>query len=162
MIRIYTISHPVTGEIRYVGKTRKQLHIRLSEHVSASKVPHTHCHSWIKSLISIGLYPVIDELTTVEDLHWREEEEFWIAQFRAWGFRLTNQLKGGQGPGNTWSPETIRKRADANRGLKRSAETRKRIGDSSRGRKWPEASKQQLSRSMKLKRANDKLKKTCV
>jgi len=52
MIRIYTLSHPLTNEIRYVGKTKKILSKRLGEHVSAArKTPMTHCHKWIKSLL---------------------------------------------------------------------------------------------------------------
>ena len=47
---IYTLSHPVTGEIRYVGKTISRLKTRLYGHIHESKNCYTHKANWIKSI----------------------------------------------------------------------------------------------------------------
>jgi len=49
--KIYTLSHPKTKEVRYIGKTYRTLKKRLSEHCSECNANHgTHKIHWIKSL----------------------------------------------------------------------------------------------------------------
>jgi len=58
----------------------------------------TYKNNWIKSLLSRGVRPVIEvvqEFDTYTPLN--EAERFWIVQFRALGFRLTNGTDGGEG-----------------------------------------------------------------
>ena len=49
--KIYTLEHPITKEIRYIGKTTRSLKKRLSEHVSEASFNHgVHKINWINSL----------------------------------------------------------------------------------------------------------------
>ena len=57
MVKIYTLSNPLTNEIRYIGKTSQKLEKRLDNHLyNKSK---TYCKSWIQSLINNNLKPKI-------------------------------------------------------------------------------------------------------
>jgi hypothetical protein len=93
---IYTLSDPRTGEVRYVGKTCSRLSLRLWQHIRAPKNTHKDC--WIKSLLSIGIKPQIDELESFpDDVSWQAAEEFWIVTLKFLGCRLTNLDSGGRG-----------------------------------------------------------------
>ena len=92
--KIYTLSHPLTNEIRYVGLTRKTLEERLRGHLkSKDKV---HRNFWIKKLLKEGLKPKIELIEEVDDDIGPETEIFWISMFKLWGFRLCNLTEGGQ------------------------------------------------------------------
>lgn len=95
MYYIYTLECPVTAQVRYIGKTNN-LSKRLSAHCK-DKVK-SHKSSWIKSLNNKGLKPVVTVLDQTEDeQECYKLEQYWIAQFRAWGFDLTNLTNGGEG-----------------------------------------------------------------
>lgn len=101
---IYTLSDPRTGEVRYVGKTSSRLSLRLWQHIRSPKNTHKDC--WIKSLLGVGLKPVIEELESFsDDSTWQSAEDFWIVTLRFLGCRLTNLDTGGRG-GKRLSPET--------------------------------------------------------
>lgn len=92
---IYTLAHPLTGEIRYIGKTVQKLKYRLTQHLT-EKSNHKRAN-WIKSLKKQNLKPMIESL---EECSWEESstrEIYWISQFKTWGFRLTNLTEGGDG-----------------------------------------------------------------
>ena len=95
MARIYVLSDPRTGEIRYVGWTSKPLESRLRQHVRE----RSSCHRvwWIRSLQREGLSPTIQLLQTVPDSDWNQAEVYWISFFRSLGYRLVNGTDGGQG-----------------------------------------------------------------
>jgi hypothetical protein len=107
---IYTLSDPETKEIRYIGKTVKKLKTRLSDHLYSAKQGNNHRINWIKSIVNRKLIPEID---IIEVIPWDESQEceiYWIAQFKAWGFRLVNLTIGGEGCINRkLSKETIEK-----------------------------------------------------
>lgn len=94
MIKIYTLSHPVTSEIRYVGKTKYSLEIRLRKHLVTKEVNYRG--NWIRSLIKLNLKPKIELLDEVEEYNWQYIEKYWIAQLKTWGFRLINLTEGGE------------------------------------------------------------------
>lgn len=98
MIKIYTLIDPITKEIRYVGKTEVSLKRRLSLHLAdarSGKYRH-HNSNWLKSLLDVGLKPIIEEIdSTLDDWEWLEQ--YWISQIKTWGFKLTNQTAGGIG-----------------------------------------------------------------
>ena len=93
MVFIYTLSHPITGEIRYIGKTNGTLTDRLAKHLVTKE--RNHRSSWIKNLLNQNLKPVIEVLEEVTHEEWAGAERFWIAQFKAWGYRLINGTEGG-------------------------------------------------------------------
>lgn len=91
---IYTLAHPETGVIRYVGKAnnlahRFALHIRKDEVTAKSK--------WIQSLKKKGLMPQMEVLDIVPIQDWQFWEIYWIAQLKAWGYTLYNGDNGGLG-----------------------------------------------------------------
>jgi group I intron endonuclease len=95
---IYTLTDPIDGIIKYIGKT-KDLENRLFRHLNESSLKdiHTLKNKWIKDLKNQNLSPVIEILDegnkdTIDDL-----ERYWIAQFKAWGFKLKNMTEGGDG-----------------------------------------------------------------
>ena len=98
MIYIYTLSDPETRAVRYVGKSISPSS-RLIRHISESKSGRYNNHrvNWIKSLIGKGLEPKMDIIDEV-DGEWEWVEEYWISQFKSWGFHLTNGTDGGDNP----------------------------------------------------------------
>lgn len=94
VIYIYILSDPITKEIRYVGKTNN-LKLRYRNHISVKS--KTHTSSWIISLKSKGLRPIMDviEYTTLDE--WEEAEKYWIKYYRDNGYNLTNHTDGGEG-----------------------------------------------------------------
>lgn len=140
-IKIYTLDDPITGYIKYVGKTTSPLTTRLSAHIYEALKRNTKSYrcSWIKHLNSKNLKPTInllDEIQYTSDWEWLEQ--YWISQIKTWGFKITNLTDGGDGnKGQIFSKETIEKRKISikkkidlglidykNRGLK-SAETKR-------------------------------------
>lgn len=95
--RIYTLTDPRTKEIRYVGKTIKTLQQRLTAHLYDINRTKTHKSNWIREVMSEDLTPIIEEIETLPWNVSQEAEMYWIAQFQAWGFRLVNLTKGGEG-----------------------------------------------------------------
>lgn len=107
-VYIYCLSHPITGCIRYVGKTHQPKE-RLSKHLSDRRPTHKTC--WLKSLASKGLVPVLEILDTIEnsdDSDWQHHERFWISYLKFLGCDLCNSEDGGRG-GVRLSSETRRK-----------------------------------------------------
>jgi hypothetical protein len=100
MVKIYTLADPTSNEIRYIGKTKRTLKDRWYQHCSIHKQQKqtNYKSNWLLTILNKGLRPKIELLEGVEDEFWQETEKFWIAQFRIWGFRLTNLSEGGQGP----------------------------------------------------------------
>lgn len=94
-IRIYILSDPTNGEIKYVGKTHFTLGERLAKHMIAKENPHKV--DWIKSLQEKGLRPEIELLEEVDKKDWISKEKEWIKTFTEWGFKLLNIQKGGKG-----------------------------------------------------------------
>jgi group I intron endonuclease len=93
---IYTLSHPITKEIRYVGKSIKPKE-RYKDHIKSGKSGRRKnlVNNWIKSLLSENLKPKMDIIDEVEG-EWEWLEQYWISQFKCWGFRLKNMTEGGE------------------------------------------------------------------
>jgi DNA-binding CsgD family transcriptional regulator len=110
---IYTLSDPITNQIKYVGKTNN-LKQRLANHISDGRINKKNnlLTNWIKSLLNQNLKPkieIIDE--TVEN--WGDLEQYWISQLKTWGFTLKNITLGGEGTyGRIWSQISINKIRD--------------------------------------------------
>ncbi len=86
---IYTISHPITLEILYVGRT-DYLKSRIQQHRSGNK--STKIGIFINSIKKDGLYPIIEEVYRCkcnEAPYW---EQFYIELFKQWGFNLLNSV----------------------------------------------------------------------
>jgi len=117
VIKIYTISCPLTNQVRYIGKTKEKLEVRLKSHIRSTKQYNHLMSTWIKSLLSNNLLPIIEELDECESNDDANRLEcMYIGLFKTWGFNLKNMTNGGDGQCNM------------------TAEVRKKISDSRTGR----------------------------
>ena len=125
LTNIYTLSHPITNEVRYIGKADNLLK-RLKHHLYHKK--KNHRMDWINSLRKENLIPKIESIDIVPQVDWQFWEKYWIAQFKVWGFRLTNLTTGGEGVvGRIVTEETRKKISIAKKGVKFSEEARKNM-----------------------------------
>lgn len=94
-IYIYTLSDPITNEIRYVGKTIRKPEIRLKGHISRTKSSKDkyYSQSWIKSILDRNLKPRLDVIEETNDV---SRETYWIDYYRNSGCNLTNLTNGGE------------------------------------------------------------------
>jgi group I intron endonuclease len=95
--KIYTLAHPVTNEIVYIGKTTSSLTNRLYGHIGDSKRHNRKICTWIRKLFNVGLIPIIEELDSCNELDLATLEQFYISLFKNWGFKLKNHTIGGEG-----------------------------------------------------------------
>jgi hypothetical protein len=165
---IYELLDPRSKEIRYVGKTNDPKH-RYSQHLYCSKYNKrtSHCVSWIKSLLGIGLEPILEikeEFNNERECFVREIEI--ISEYRNNGVRLTNLTDGGEGQsGRVVSEETRKKISNTKKltpnpylGKKRPEYIGQKISASSRGRKLTEEHKNKLSNAKTGKKLSENTK----
>lgn len=141
---VYSLSDPLTGEIRYIGQTTRSVDIRLSEHIRESKrdKPRLPVAWWIKSLG--GVSPIIKVIEETDDC---AEAERRLIKELGLIHRLLNLTSGGDGTAG-WSPTgaTRLKMSDAgrkrqtgkpspNRGKKFSDQVRAKMSAAHRGQK---------------------------
>ncbi len=105
-VNIYCLYDPVTCKIRYIGRTRKSLNVRLLEHISKSRYYNRyfpnrnppHKVNWINSLLQKGIEPKIKKLTEIDG--WNESYIFetnLIGKYKH-KFDLLNAQDRGTGP----------------------------------------------------------------
>lgn len=129
---IYTLSHPTTGEVRYVGKSDNP-NYRFINHCK-DKRP-TRNRSWILGLKNQGLLPVMEVLEEVKNSDWEDVEKYWIAQMKAWGFRLNNITSGGNSGYERKVDSNGNKQGGSKKGRVLSLETRAKMSLSRIGNK---------------------------
>lgn len=147
---IYTLSHPETGEVRYVGKTTQGLKKRLNGHMKKAKEAirigknNRHLINWINSLPS---EPVIEDIEGCSnDQELKEAEIFYISYFRFLGIRLVNATEGGEGTvGYKHTEETKKKIATASTGRLHTTEAKKKLSIAHTGKKLLDSTKVKLS-----------------
>lgn len=158
-IKFYILEHPETGYVRYIGKTVQSLERRLYSHLRCRF--ESYKSNWIKSLRRKGLTPkisLIEEIEYTENWEWLEE--YWISQFRAWGFRITNMTDGGDGNNNQiFSRESIEKRNSKLRGRKRPQWVRDKISKAKKGVPKSEEVKRKISETLTGKKQSEETKK---
>lgn len=98
-VTIYALCHPLSGKVRYIGKsqylpTRRLIyHIRDARAGGARPVAH-----WLRGIDKKNLRPIISVLERVplgDD--WAAREKYWIAEHRSAGASLLNLTDGGEG-----------------------------------------------------------------
>lgn len=118
---IYGLADPRDGQLRYVGKTVRDLEWRLRGHLNGARKKRNRKDHWINRLILKDLRPDIFVIEVVRDGDWVEAERFWIAYFRAIGANLLNYTSGGEGePGFRVAEETKRRISLGNKGKPKS------------------------------------------
>jgi hypothetical protein len=104
-IFIYALKDPITNEIRYIGKTKLNLNMRLKQHLTdahgiINKTGRRRInkrYSWIISLLKKNLLPIISLLEETNETCWQEREKFLISQHT----NLVNSTIGGDGGATT-------------------------------------------------------------
>ena len=99
VVTIYGLVDPETGQLRYVGKTKASLNVRLRAHISDAgrdrkNIPR---FCWINKLMKTGVTPEIIEIEAVSKGEWQEAERHWIEVMRWLGCNLLNATAGGDG-----------------------------------------------------------------
>lgn len=97
-IYIYTLSCPISKEIRYVGKTisierRLQSHL---DYAKNSKRKRRYVSDWILSLLNQNLKPIITIIEETDEDNWVQKEMYWIKHFKNLHFNLCNLTDGGE------------------------------------------------------------------
>ena len=64
---IYTLSCPLSNRVRYIGMT-KNLKERYANHLCVDSKSSSYKNSWIKSLKSKNLKPIMEELDSSDSL----------------------------------------------------------------------------------------------
>ncbi len=144
-IFVYGLADPVTGDIRYIGKS-----IRPNERLMNHCNDHASCHRthWIQSLITKGQRPQLVILQELPDgANWQAIERQWIAKARSAGWALTNGTDGGDGVVNLCD-EAKAKMLKTWTGRKHKPESIAKMAAASRGRKKSEASKEIMRQKM--------------
>ncbi len=127
---IYSLSDPITGEIRYIGKANNPKK-RILDHIKEGETSNkSHKISWVKSLISKGLIPIVEIVDEVPKSEWEFWEIYWISQFRAWKFNLTNISSGGYNNNYKRTKETKVKMRKSKLGVKLSKDHKDNISES--------------------------------
>ena len=93
---IYTLTDPITKEVRYVGKANN-VSQRYKAHLNGARKHQIHKKNWINGLKKLKLKPIIDVIDIVPIDEWVFWETYWISQFKTWGFNLINYTNGGDG-----------------------------------------------------------------
>lgn len=125
---IYVLIDPRNNQIKYLGKTIKPLNKRLSSHMSDNS--KSKKSSWIKSLKSQNLKPIIKLIDTIEK-DWQFWEEYWITNIKMLGIDLLNHTNGGEGMyGYIPTQETREKWSKAFKNRKLSQEWKNKISKS--------------------------------
>ena len=88
MVNIYMLRCPITGAVKYVGKTKMTLKQRLAGHgvVSSNKKNR----AWHIKLKKKKLRPIIELLCVSQNRDGDAMEFFWILYFRECRFQLSN------------------------------------------------------------------------
>jgi len=101
MIYIYALLDPVSGDVKYVGKSKNPA-VRLRSHINVALRDEDDRRKsrWIRKLCSQGLEPELRILEEAKEDNWEEAECKWIAYYRGQGIDLCNHTDGGDGVHN--------------------------------------------------------------
>ena len=152
-IYIYSLTDPITNQIRYIGKSIDPQQ-RYYAHISRCKERRTHTNCWIYGLSSKNLKPILNIIEECNELNWVEREQHHISLHE----NLTNLTIGGEGThGLKASDEAKLKMSNARKGIKNhfygkkhTPETLKKMSEilktkdcrqktTNKGKKFPEA-----------------------
>lgn len=95
---IYTLTDPISKEIRYVGKSNNPEE-RLKRHLSVYNLSEswTSKNKWLLYLKNNNLLPIMNIIDEGYDSNINDLEIKWISHYENLGYKLTNMTKGGDG-----------------------------------------------------------------
>jgi len=96
-VYIYSLSDPITNEIRYIGKSFKP-QLRFKNHIYQSKKLNSYIGRWINLLLNEAKLPILSIIEECNDSNWEEREIYWIDYYKKAGTNLCNIRKGGNQP----------------------------------------------------------------
>lgn len=91
---IYTLSCPLSNEIRYVGQSTDP-NTRYRRHISDSKKGKDHKSNWIRSLIVKDLKPILNIIHDCNESNVDYYEKYYIEEYKK-VYDLTNSKEGGK------------------------------------------------------------------
>jgi hypothetical protein len=91
---IYTLSCPLSNNIRYVGQSVNP-NSRYRRHISDSKRRNDHKSNWIKSLINNNLKPILSIIKVCNESNVDFYEKYYINEYKK-KYDLTNTKEGGK------------------------------------------------------------------
>lgn len=146
--KIYALECPITGEIKYIGRTVHSLNTRLSQHINDSKRYKNKCANWIKFLLKKDLKPKII-LIEIARGNGFEEEIFYISYFKFLGCNLKNHSGGGESGsfGYHHTEEAKEKIRKANLGKTISNYAREQVRRANTGKIMTNKSKSKISKA---------------
>lgn len=111
--KIYSLKHPLTREIRYIGVTSCTLEQRYSQHkhTALKRKQDTHVAKWFRKVYSEGLLPLIELIEVCSKDTWQDREKYWIGVYN----NLTNIREGGTGVIVDRSMESIQRSINAHK-----------------------------------------------
>lgn len=145
MVNIYSLTDPNSFQIRYIGKTKNELNLRLYSHLKEKQ----KCHRfyWLQKLKEANQKPIIELVDIVPENEWVFWEKYYISLFKSWGFNLVNSTEGGEGiEGYNHSEETKERLSNINLGKKHSEETKTKL----RNKKMPQIAKEAIAKKLSL------------
>ena len=95
---IYILEDPNTKEVRYVGKTvniKKRFYQHTNKKIQESS-RRRYLSNWLLKLLNNKQKPIMIIIDEIEG-DWEWLEQYWIEQFKQWGFKLVNLTNGGDG-----------------------------------------------------------------
>lgn len=85
--------------MKYIGKANDPKG-RFRKHKSlgdVNKGDNIEKNKWIKSLLNVGLLPLLEILEEVEMCEWKNKEKYYIKKYKDDGYELFNICGGGNG-----------------------------------------------------------------
>lgn len=99
---IYVLKNPINNEVFYVGKTAKELKVRLSGHLSET-AGNTDKAKCVQDILQKGERPIIEAIETIYGISYLdklkscEREYFWIKHYKKVYPHLTNKFGTEEG-----------------------------------------------------------------
>ena len=106
---IYALMHPITKEIRYIGKANNPK-VRLRVHISDGRLfkENTKKSAWICSLLQKELEPELIIIEEVLDSEWKEKECYYIKKYKEEGVPFYKERKAILVENGEWKVENGR------------------------------------------------------
>lgn len=89
-VTVYSLAHPETKEVFYIGRTSMSLVGRLCCHMTNKAKWNKQYEKYMEPIRKKGIPVIIEELDTCAYDDRKKVEEYWIQQFATWGFKLMN------------------------------------------------------------------------